>query len=251
MCHRPACLRTDLFSGFGLGTILLPAFALFFPAEVAVSLTAIVHFLNNLFKLALLAHHAELAVVLRFGLPALISAFFGAQVLLMLADQQPIWHYHWLDHSFAVLPVNLVIGLLMIGFATLELLPAARSFSLPRKYLPLGGVLSGFFGGLSGHQGALRTIFLLCCGLRKEAFIATGVVIACLVDVSRLIVYADRFEAASLGQNLGLLIVATASAFTGAFIGNRLLTKVTMSGVRLLVAILLYCVAVLLAAGII
>ena len=25
-----------------------------------------------------------------------------------------------------------------------------------RRYLPLGGLLSGFFGGLSGHQGALR-----------------------------------------------------------------------------------------------
>lgn len=38
------------FSGFGLGTVLLPAFALFFPVQIAVGLTAIVHFLNNLFK---------------------------------------------------------------------------------------------------------------------------------------------------------------------------------------------------------
>lgn len=30
-------------SGFGLGTLLLPAFALFFPAEHAVALTAVVH----------------------------------------------------------------------------------------------------------------------------------------------------------------------------------------------------------------
>ena len=49
------CLVTSaltLFSGFGLGTLLLPAFALFFPVDVAVGLTAIVHFLNNLFKLS-------------------------------------------------------------------------------------------------------------------------------------------------------------------------------------------------------
>lgn len=38
------------FSGFGLGTLLLPAFALFFPIEIAISLTAIVHFLNNIFN---------------------------------------------------------------------------------------------------------------------------------------------------------------------------------------------------------
>ena len=43
-----------LFSGFGLGTLLLPAFVLFFPADVAIALTALVHFLNNLFKLYLM-----------------------------------------------------------------------------------------------------------------------------------------------------------------------------------------------------
>ena len=32
------------FSGFGLGTILVPVFALFFPIELAIALTAIVHF---------------------------------------------------------------------------------------------------------------------------------------------------------------------------------------------------------------
>ena len=43
------------FSGFGLGTLLLPAFALFFPIEQAVAMTAVVHFLNGLFKLGLAA----------------------------------------------------------------------------------------------------------------------------------------------------------------------------------------------------
>ena len=40
-----------LFSGFGLGTLLMPVFALFFPLEVAVGATAIVHLANSLFKL--------------------------------------------------------------------------------------------------------------------------------------------------------------------------------------------------------
>ncbi|MEQ3690641.1 MAG: sulfite exporter TauE/SafE family protein, partial [Flavobacterium sp.] len=48
-----------LFSGFGLGTILLPVFALFFPVEIAITLTAIVHFLNNIFKLVLLGKYAD------------------------------------------------------------------------------------------------------------------------------------------------------------------------------------------------
>lgn len=43
-----------LFSGFGLGTLLMPAFAIFFPIEIAVAMTAFVHLANNLFKLGLL-----------------------------------------------------------------------------------------------------------------------------------------------------------------------------------------------------
>ena len=48
-----------LFSGFGLGTLLMPAFALFFPINVAVAATAVVHLVNNLFKLLLVGKHAE------------------------------------------------------------------------------------------------------------------------------------------------------------------------------------------------
>ena len=36
-----------LFSGFGLGTLLMPAFALFFPVTVAVAATAVVHLANK------------------------------------------------------------------------------------------------------------------------------------------------------------------------------------------------------------
>lgn len=66
------------FSGFGLGTLLLPAFALFYPVTQAVALTAVVHFLNGLFKLLLVGRHTNLRVMLLFGLPALAASFLGA-----------------------------------------------------------------------------------------------------------------------------------------------------------------------------
>ena len=65
------------FSGFGLGTLLLPAFALFFAIEKAVALTAIVHFLNGIFKLVLVRKHVSVAITLRFGLPAALGALAG------------------------------------------------------------------------------------------------------------------------------------------------------------------------------
>jgi len=60
-----------LFSGFGLGALLMPAFALFLPTvPVAVAATAVVHLANNLFKLALVGRKADGTAVVRFALPA-------------------------------------------------------------------------------------------------------------------------------------------------------------------------------------
>ena len=60
-----------MFSGFGLGTLLLPVFALFFPVELAVAATALVHGANNVLKAGLLGKLADLGIVLRFGVPAI------------------------------------------------------------------------------------------------------------------------------------------------------------------------------------
>ncbi len=240
-----------LFSGFGLGTLLLPAFLLFFPAQLSVAMTAIVHFLNNLFKLALLGRHADWKVVLRFGIPAIIAAFGGAALLFYLSDIEPLLRYTIAGRVCTITPVKLTMGLLIAGFALLEVLPAFQRLQFDEKYQPFGGLLSGFFGGLSGHQGALRSAFLIRAGLTKEAFIATGVVIACLIDFTRLGVYAQQIAASGFRDNAALLVSATLSAFAGAYLGTRLLKKVTMKIIQLIVSILLFVIALLLMTGII
>ena len=78
-----------LFSGFGLGTALMPAMAIFFPVETAVAMTAVVHFANNLFKLVLFGGKADWPVVLRFGMPALAGGFAGAWLLVRLSGLMP------------------------------------------------------------------------------------------------------------------------------------------------------------------
>jgi uncharacterized membrane protein YfcA len=240
-----------LFSGFGLGTLLLPAFLIFFPAELAVAMTAIVHFLNNLFKLALLGRFANMQVVLRFGISAVLAALAGAALLFFVSDVEPMASYTLGGKTFHVTLIKLLMALLIVIFAILESIPSLQHLEFDKKYLPLGGVLSGFFGGLSGHQGALRSAFLVRAGLSKESFIATGVVIACLIDVTRLSVYARHMAMTGIQENATLLIAATLSAFLGAYAGNRLVEKVTMRTVQLIVSILLFLIAFLLGFGLI
>jgi uncharacterized protein len=238
-----------LFSGFGLGTILLPVFAIFFPLDVSVALTAVVHLLNNLFKLSLLGRYANRAIVFRFGIPAIIAALAGAWLLLRLSGLDPIADYSLMGKNFQITPVKLIVAILMVAFASIELIPAFDKLAFEPKYLPAGGLVSGFFGGLSGHQGALRSAFLIRCGLSRESFIATGVVIACIVDLTRLSVYAAHFSSSGISENIFLLITASASAFMGVVIGKRLVKKVKMRTIQVIVSIMLSIIAVGLGAG--
>ncbi|HAQ18893.1 MAG TPA: hypothetical protein DCR40_06610 [Prolixibacteraceae bacterium] len=239
------------FSGFGLGTILAPVFAIFFPIDVAIALTGVVHFSNNLFKIALVGKNTDKAVLFRFGIPAILASFLGAWLLLKITAL-PVWfEYSLWDKTFEVTPVKLIIAILLITFSILEISPSFQKVQFGKDKLVLGGILSGFFGGLSGIQGAIRSAFLIKSGLSKEAYIATGVVIACLVDFTRLTVYASRFTAANLHENLTLLISATLAAIAGALIGSKLLKKVTLRFIQLVVAVMLMLISVALGLGII
>lgn len=239
------------FSGFGLGTILAPVFAIFFPIDVAIALTGVVHFTNNLFKIALVGKHMNKGVLLRFGAPAILAAFVGAWVLMQITEMPTLFSYSMGSRLFEVTPVKLIVALILIVFSVLEILPAVQKVQFGRDKLMIGGALSGFFGGLTGLQGAIRSAFLLKSGLSKEAYIATGVVIACLVDFTRLSVYASRFSQANLLENVPLLVSATLSAIVGAYVGSKLLKKVTLRVIQLMVAVMLIAISLALGAGLI
>lgn len=240
-----------LFSGFGLGTILTPVFMVFFPVDLAIALTGIVHFFNNIFKLLLVGKHANKEVLLRFGIPAIIGAFIGAWLLLNISDLKPLFIYEAFGKIIEVYPVKFIISVLLIIFASLDLIPYFGKLQFGKDKLPIGGALSGFFGGLSGNQGALRSAFLIKAGLSKEAFVATAVVVSTFVDFTRLSVYATRFTQSGLVDNLPLVISATLAGIAGAYIGNKLLKKVTLKFLQVTIAIMLIIVSLALGVGLI
>ena len=118
-----------------------------------------------------------------------------------------------------------------------------------KNKLPIGGALSGFFGGLSGHQGALRSAFLIKAGLSKEAFIGTACVVSTFVDFTRLGIYATRFSTSGLTDNLTIVICGILSAITGAYLGKQLLKKITLHFLQVSVAIMLIIISIALGAG--
>ena len=237
------------FSGFGLGTILLPAFALFFPVEVAIAMTGVVHLLNNLFKMAIVGKEAVWSVVLKFGIPAIIGAILGALILMYFSTSTELAVYTLGSITCTITPIKVMISLVKFGFAVLELMPFFKKLEFAESKLYVGGAISGFFGGLSGHQGALRSAFLIKCGLSKESFIATGVIIACVVDISRISIYFTKYS--NIGENMQILVAAIIAAFAGAFLGKKVLKKITIELVQVVVSAMIMVLAVLMGVGII
>lgn len=157
-----------LFSGFGLGTILTPIFGIFFPLNIAVALTGIVHLLNNLFKLTFLGEEASRDLVLRL---VLHPWRVGSSVPLL-----------WL-HSVNCLPFlpgnaakNAGSHAVEVGdFGAYDCLRThgnTARIEKPEFYWQTPHFRwfgERFFRWLtSGHQGALRTAFLVNCGLRRR-----------------------------------------------------------------------------------
>jgi uncharacterized protein len=237
------------FSGFGLGTILTPVFMIFFPVELAIALTGVVHFFNNIFKLFLVGRNADKEILLRFGIPAVIAAIIGSWILVNITDLPPLFSYEAFGKHIEVFPVKLIISILLIIFASIDLIPYFNTLQFSKDKLSLGGALSGFFGGLSGNQGALRSAFLIKAGLTKEVFIGTAVVVSTFVDFTRLSIYATRFAKSGLTENLTLVACATLAAIAGAYLGNKLLKKITLRFLQIIIAVLLIFISLALGAG--
>jgi uncharacterized membrane protein YfcA len=245
----------SLFSGFGLGSLLLAAFVVFFPVDVAVSATAVVHLFNNLLKVGLLGRKAIPRILIRFGIPAVIAAFVGAYLLSRLASGAPIHTWRLGARVAQVTPLKILMGALIMGFALLDLVPRLKRFWLGERWLPLGGALSGFFGGLSGHQGAFRAAFLSQLDMQPEQYVGTQAVLATMVDVARLLVYGAALYAGHMAMVSGrepwsLVGLAILCAAAGILVGWRFLYKTTFAGLRKLIGALLMAVGVGLLTGI-
>jgi len=238
------------FSWFWIGTILLPVFAIFFPLNLAIAMTWIVHLLNNFFKFLLVSKYFDKKIAIKLWVTWIIWSFLWALLFLKLSSIDlnlyfSIFHYNFDTNIFKV-----IIWSLLVIFSILEILPSLNKIRISNIFVYIIWFLSWLFWWLSWHQGALRTLVLTKLNLDKNAFIATWVVIALAVDITRIGVY---FTDISIFDSTSILLVAltTLSAFLGAYIWKKLLKKVTINFVKILVSIMLIIMWFLMILGII
>jgi uncharacterized membrane protein YfcA len=239
----------SFFSGFGFGTLLLPVMALFFDLQTAVFATAIVHFLNNVFKLTLVGKHAHWKTVIQFGIPSAVGAFLGAEALNYLAHlQQPLHFEFWIIETDTTF-LGVVMGFVLIFLAAMEYSNALVRVNKAPRILWLGGIFSGFFGGLSGQQGAIRSAFLMNHFEDKQVFIGTRAALAFIVDAVRIFTYAASFQLFLQHEIYLPMALALLGGISGALIGNKFLKKTSIEWIRKTVMVFLFIMGTLMIAG--
>jgi uncharacterized membrane protein YfcA len=148
-------------------------------------------------------------VLVRFGILSAAGGLTGA--LLQARVNSPA-----LTILFAVL-------LLFAGVSQLLGLGERMRFGGTPAWI--AGAVSGFFGGLVGNEGGIRSAALLGFDLKKEDFVATATAIGVIVDLVRLPVYLAT-QAGDMRDGLATVLSATVGVLLGTFWGVRTLRRI-------------------------
>ena len=214
-------------TGFGTSTLMIPVLVIFFPPVEAIFLVAIIHWFGNIWKIALFRSGFNLRLLALFGVVGLVTSYLGAYISLG-ANEEVLLR---------------VLGAFLAGYA---LFVAFQSkFKIPAGNLTAlsGGALSGFFAGMFGVGGAIRSAFLSAFDLPKAVFIATAGAIGLLVDSTRIITYFTGGETLPRELWYGLILFIPVS-FLGAQIAKKVVDRIQQNKFRMVIAIFLLAVGI-------
>jgi uncharacterized membrane protein YfcA len=196
-------------SGFGIGSLLTPLLAVSFGTKLAVAIVSVPHLVGTVARFIPLRKQVDRKVFLNFGTLSAAGGLVGA--LLNARLNSP-----WLTIVFGGL-------LLFAGLAGLTGFVDRMRFG--RLMAWVTGGLSGFFGGLVGNQGGIRSAALLGFGISKEALVATATATALMVDGARMPVYL-AIEGRGIFDAWPLLIVTIVGVLLGTYWGVRVLRRI-------------------------
>jgi uncharacterized membrane protein YfcA len=192
--------------GFGIGSMLTPLLALRFGTATAVALVTLPHAVATAVRCWRLRAHVNRPVLLRFGLLSAGGAFAGAVIYTRLGPGA----------------LTRVLGGLLLLTAVAQLTGWTSRWQPRGPVVALFGVVSGFFGGIAGNQGGLRSAALTAFALPPLGFVATATATGVLVDAARTPVYLWHSGPLllTLWEPIG---VATVGVLIGTIMGERIL----------------------------
>jgi hypothetical protein len=130
--------------GFGIGSLLTPLLATAVGMKVAVAAVSLPHFVATSVRLWGLRKHVDRSVLVNFGILSAAGGLLGA--LFQWKSNSPI--------------LGILFGLLLLFAGVSGLTGWSDRMHFGRRTAWLGGALSGFFGGVVGNQGGIRSALI-------------------------------------------------------------------------------------------
>ena len=211
-------------TGFGTSTIMVPVLSIFLPLPVTLLFVGIIHWFNDIWKIILFKKGFNWKLILLFGIPGIIASFLAAKLPIALPETI----------------LERALGLFLVLYVAFLFLKPSWKIKASSSSALLGGTLSGFFSGVFGVGGAVRSSFLTAFNLDKSVFLFTSGVIGLLIDSARIIQY--LLSDITLGFLITALLLCIPASLLGAYIAKKLLDKVSQERFRLYVAAGLFLV---------
>ena len=196
-------------SGFGIGSLLTPLLAATMGMRAAVAAVSIPHLVATAARLWNLRQHVDRRVLIHFGICSAIGGLLGA--LLQSKARSPI--------------LNVVFGLLLLFAGISGLRGWSEKMRFRHGTAWLAGALSGFFGGLVGNQGGIRSAALLSFQMQKVSLVATATATGIIIDLARMPVYIATQTQALVAAKVDIAL-ALIGCLIGTFWGIRLLKQI-------------------------
>jgi uncharacterized membrane protein YfcA len=209
-------------AGFGIGSLLTPAIAAATGTKLAVAVVSIPHAIGTSIRFWRFRRAVDWTVVRTFGFTSAAGGLTGALLNTWATSRA----------------LELVFGSLLVLAGASQVTGYAKRWRLRGTLAWLGGALSGFFGGLVGNQGGIRTAAMLGFEVNKRQFVATTTAVALLIDMARVPIYL-AVETAALARMWPIIAVATMGVILGTLFGERLLARVPEQRFRAVVGVLL------------
>ncbi|MBD3272054.1 MAG: TSUP family transporter [Elusimicrobia bacterium] len=209
-------------TGFGLSTIMIPVMLLFYPIKITLLFVGIIHWWGDIWKLILFKKGADWKLILAFGIPGIIMSYVGASLFIAVD--------------------SLILKKLLGGFLLVYMvyLFVQKTWQVKTNMVSglIGGSLSGFFAGIFGVGGAIRSAFLAAYNLPKEVYLFTGAMIALCIDTARIIRYVSGGIILDSTQSILVLCLIPVSLI-GAYGAKKILSFVPQERFRLIIAVFL------------
>ena len=216
-------------AGFGIGSFLIPLVSVRTGTKIAIALVSLPHFLGSATRFSILKSKVNRKILIRFGLLSAAGGLAGALV-----------------HVFFVSNLlQIIFAVMLILAGVLGVLRLSERVRFGKTSAGIVGLASGFFGGLVGEQGGIRSVALLNFDIEKEAFIATAAATALIVDVMRMPVY-FLTQSSQVSQFLFILILSSVAVVAGTLTGSLVLKKVPEEAFKRNVSLLILVLGIFL-----